>query len=122
KHNAVRKNVRRDDMFNRKAAKRDIHPAQYVFTFNTYHDRKGIENQSPVSQCTSLHNEEDTGISSCFIVLSGIGSCFIVLSNRVIRGGSWDYYDWSVRVASRNFWPPGNRYDNMGFRFARTVQ
>ena len=40
---------------------------------------------------------------------------------RVIRGGSWDYHDWSVRVASRNFWLPGNATTTWG-RFARTVQ
>ena len=100
-------------MFNRKAAKRDIHPAQYVFTFNTYHDRKGIENQSPVSQCTSLHDEEDTGISSCFIVLS----------NRVLRGGSWDVPTAKyVRVAYRFKTTPGERYFGTGFRLARTVE
>lgn len=39
---------------------------------------------------------------------------------RVIRGGSWGSDASSLRVADRNFDNPVDRYDNLGFRPART--
>ena len=37
---------------------------------------------------------------------------------RVSRGGSWGYYDVYVRVSSRNYHTPDNRYDSYGLRLA----
>jgi sulfatase modifying factor 1 len=37
---------------------------------------------------------------------------------RVLRGGSWHYYGWSVRSASRYRYEPGYRYVFIGFRLA----
>lgn len=39
--------------------------------------------------------------------------------NRVIRGGSWNNTVRNCRVAYRNWNPPGDRNDNLGFRLAR---
>ena len=39
---------------------------------------------------------------------------------RVLRGGSWNGYPQGCRVAVRNNGTPSNRYDNIGFRLART--
>jgi formylglycine-generating enzyme required for sulfatase activity len=39
---------------------------------------------------------------------------------RVLRGGSWIDWPCSSRSAGRSRGPPGNRYDFMGFRVART--
>jgi formylglycine-generating enzyme required for sulfatase activity len=39
--------------------------------------------------------------------------------NRVLRGGSWDYYDFVLRSASRNWDNPGSADFNFGFRCAR---
>jgi formylglycine-generating enzyme required for sulfatase activity len=39
--------------------------------------------------------------------------------NRVMRGGSWDYYGRIVRSAGRSGFEPGDRVDNIGFRLAR---
>ncbi|MBL7774375.1 MAG: formylglycine-generating enzyme family protein, partial [Saprospiraceae bacterium] len=41
-------------------------------------------------------------------------------SGRVIRGGSWDFYPQSCRVAYRYDHAPANRYSSIGFRLART--
>jgi len=41
-------------------------------------------------------------------------------SYRVLRGGSWYYYPQSCRVAFRDYVSPGDRYDDLGFRLART--
>ncbi len=42
-------------------------------------------------------------------------------SDRVLRGGSWDYEPWILRSAFRDWDSAGNRnYDN-GFRVARTI-
>ena len=41
-------------------------------------------------------------------------------SDRVIRGGSWINYPAFCRVANRNYDSPGNRYNLLGFRLART--
>ncbi len=38
--------------------------------------------------------------------------------NRVLRGGSWDYYGRSVRSADRDWIEPGYRYGHIGFRLA----
>jgi formylglycine-generating enzyme required for sulfatase activity len=35
---------------------------------------------------------------------------------RVARGGGWNKYWSDVRAAHRSYAPPGNRYDNLGFR------
>ena len=40
-------------------------------------------------------------------------------SNRVFRGGSWDYSARYVRVAHRGWNVPGYRYSDIGFRLAR---
>ena len=38
-------------------------------------------------------------------------------SDRVLRGGSWDYYAISARCAYRNYFYPGNAFsDGVGFR------
>ncbi|MDI6734973.1 MAG: SUMF1/EgtB/PvdO family nonheme iron enzyme [bacterium] len=42
-------------------------------------------------------------------------------NNRVLRSGSWDYgYHDDFRCANRNYFMPGSRYNNGGFRIART--
>lgn len=41
-------------------------------------------------------------------------------SDRVVRGGSWSFNPVGVRAASRYGNSPGNRYNNVGFRLART--
>ncbi len=40
-------------------------------------------------------------------------------SDRVIRGGSWDYSAVALRSAYRSCYSPDNRFDNIGFRVAR---
>ena len=42
-------------------------------------------------------------------------------SRRVIRGGGWDYIPQFVRSADRNWYAPGFRDVNLGFRVARTL-
>ena len=42
-------------------------------------------------------------------------------SGRVRRGGSWDYGARDVRAATRDAGTPGNRYNSLGFRLARTA-
>ena len=37
---------------------------------------------------------------------------------RSARGGSWNAHPPQLRCASRNAWPPGARYSNLGFRVA----
>jgi len=39
-------------------------------------------------------------------------------SNRMIRGGRWDYYAWYCRSAYRNSSTPGFRGSFIGFRLA----
>jgi formylglycine-generating enzyme required for sulfatase activity len=39
---------------------------------------------------------------------------------RVLRGGSWNSYDRSVRAADRFRYEPGNIISNFGFRCARS--
>ena len=39
-------------------------------------------------------------------------------SERVNRGGSWSYSDWSCRAANRLSSTPSGRYDTLGFRLA----
>lgn len=39
-------------------------------------------------------------------------------SNRVLRGGSWNYGALNCRVAVRNLWALTARYDYLGFRLA----
>ncbi len=41
-------------------------------------------------------------------------------SLRVRRGGSWLGSPRRLRSANRLIWLPGERYDNLGFRLART--
>ena len=41
-------------------------------------------------------------------------------STRVFRGGGWWYDTVNCRSASRNFFNPSNRDDDLGFRVART--
>ena len=40
-------------------------------------------------------------------------------SYRVIRGGGWSSYAQYLRSAYRNYWEPGNRINNVGFRLVR---
>lgn len=40
-------------------------------------------------------------------------------SRRVMRGGSWNSYPWSLRSAYRNGITPDDRFDGTGFRLAR---
>ena len=40
-------------------------------------------------------------------------------SDRVVRGGSWDYDPQFARVANRNGDAPGRRYSRLGFRLVR---
>ena len=42
-------------------------------------------------------------------------------SNRVLRGGSWDFGPWNLRSANRSRGRSGNRLDFNGFRVARTL-
>ena len=42
-------------------------------------------------------------------------------TSRVQRGGGWPSHSWSARVAYRGDYPPGNRFDSLGLRIARTV-
>jgi formylglycine-generating enzyme required for sulfatase activity len=39
---------------------------------------------------------------------------------RVVRGGSWAFHPGRARSAFRYGWPPVGRYDNLGFRLARS--
>ena len=39
---------------------------------------------------------------------------------RVFRGGSWDFNGSLLRAAARDWITPGNRYNDLGFRCART--
>ena len=41
-------------------------------------------------------------------------------SSRVIRGGSWGNDPQYCRVADRSYFAPGDRYNGLGFRLART--
>jgi len=43
-------------------------------------------------------------------------------SNRVLRGGSWDFFAHFVRAATRGNGSPCNRNNDDGFRLARTVE
>ncbi len=43
-------------------------------------------------------------------------------SNRVMRGGSWNFDAQYCRVASRTSYPPGNRWYTIGFRLALSLQ
>ena len=45
------------------------------------------------------------------------GNC----GRRVVRGGSWYYFPWSLRSASRSRGVAGSRYGYVGFRVARTL-
>ena len=42
--------------------------------------------------------------------------------DRVLRGGSWFGSAGRCRSASRYFWPPGDRFDDVGFRSARSIE
>ena len=42
-------------------------------------------------------------------------------TTRLLRGGSWDYGPWDLRVASRAAHGPDTRDVNIGFRCAREV-
>jgi formylglycine-generating enzyme required for sulfatase activity len=39
-------------------------------------------------------------------------------ADRVLRGGSWGFPAQDVRAASRVWYHPGDRYDDLGFRWA----
>ena len=43
-------------------------------------------------------------------------------NRRSVRGGSWDSYPWSVRVAQRDRYEAGHWNEYTGFRVARTIQ
>jgi len=43
-------------------------------------------------------------------------------SNRVARGGSWDYRSRVCRSANRLSWDQDNRFNNLGFRLALSLQ
>ncbi len=47
----------------------------------------------------------------------GEGDC----SRRVLRGGSWNNYPGSLRLANRNRYSPGYRSFSLGFRVVRTI-
>jgi formylglycine-generating enzyme len=40
---------------------------------------------------------------------------------RSLRGGSWNYVAWHVRVSDRDWVRPGDRNSNVGFRCVREV-
>ena len=40
-------------------------------------------------------------------------------SNRVLRGGGWGGYNYSLRAATRNGGYPADRYGDIGFRCSR---
>ena len=39
-------------------------------------------------------------------------------AERVTRGGGWNNLAWSISATSRNGYPPGARFSNLGFRCA----
>ena len=41
---------------------------------------------------------------------------------RMLRGGSWAYYPWSVRAANRHYYLTSNRGYSRGFRLVLPVQ
>jgi formylglycine-generating enzyme required for sulfatase activity len=41
-------------------------------------------------------------------------------SDRVFRGGSWDYGAWNVRASLRYGYTPVGRFNDLGFRLARS--
>jgi len=43
-------------------------------------------------------------------------------SYRVVRGGSWYRFARYVRAANRNYVDPGDRFDSLGLRLARSVR
>lgn len=43
-------------------------------------------------------------------------------SGRVVRGGSWHYSAYSCTVSFLNFFSPGSRRDDLGFRVVRTIE
>jgi formylglycine-generating enzyme required for sulfatase activity len=43
-------------------------------------------------------------------------------THRVKRGGCWSYWAWVCRSANRAYYPPGTRYDGLGFRAVRPQQ
>jgi eukaryotic-like serine/threonine-protein kinase len=43
-------------------------------------------------------------------------------SARVVRGGAWQFSDFSVRAARRYWFNPANALENVGFRCARPVE
>lgn len=43
-------------------------------------------------------------------------------ADRVLRGGSWSYGQVYVRAASRSWFKPASRFDNIGFRVALSAQ
>lgn len=40
-------------------------------------------------------------------------------AHRVVRGGAWNNLPWSIGCASRNAYPPGAQFSNLGFRCAK---
>ena len=42
-------------------------------------------------------------------------------THRVTRGGGWNNLEWSISCTSRNGFPPGARFSNLGFRCAESV-
>ena len=43
-------------------------------------------------------------------------------SYRVLRGGSWNIFAWYARVSSRLTRGPSRRFDDRGFRLARSMK
>lgn len=66
-----------------------------------------------VEDCWNKSYEGATGDGSAWTR----GNC----DRRVLRGGSWFNTPWDIRSANRNRFDTGNRYSNVGFRVARTL-
>jgi formylglycine-generating enzyme required for sulfatase activity len=66
--------------------------------------------------CADCWNANYSGLATDGSAIT-TGDC----SNRVYRGGSWDYYPQWLRSASRNRYTPTLRDGDIGFRVARTL-
>ncbi|MCP4409943.1 MAG: SUMF1/EgtB/PvdO family nonheme iron enzyme [Gammaproteobacteria bacterium] len=85
-------------------------PASYILAFGvgSKHDRPHGPCRYPVYTKTALFGLDGFG------VMAGKGA------KRVNRGGSWNNNPTNVRAANRNRNTPGNRNNNLGFRFLST--
>ena len=69
----------------------------------------------------TVYRKEGPPLSGGMVQSLGTAASVEDVSNRVARGGGWDYDAWYTRVADRRSNQPGYRSGNLGFRLARTV-